>query len=130
MAETDLERNKHNVVAFLTRAVNDKQPEEAAAEYIGPVYIQHNPMAPDGVEAFLGFFRGAAQQYPEMRIEIKRVLADGDLVAVHSRFAFSSEERGNAVVDIFRLDENGKIVEHWDVVQPVPESSANDNGML
>jgi predicted SnoaL-like aldol condensation-catalyzing enzyme len=130
MSETDQERNKRTVVAFFKRAVNEKQPEEAVAEHIGSVYIQHNPMAPDGAEAFVDFVRGAALDFPEMRVDIKRVLADGDLVAVHSHFTFAPEERGNASVDIFRLDQNGKIVEHWDVVQPVPESSANDNGMF
>jgi len=126
----DLERNKRNVVALFTRAVNEKEPEEAAAEHIGPVYIQHNPMAPDGAQAFISFLKGAAQQFPQMRIEIKRVVAEGDLVAVHSHFTFTAGESGNAVVDIFRLDGDGKIVEHWDVVQPVPETSANDNGMF
>jgi len=130
MTETDLERNKRNVVAFFTLAVNDKQPEQAVADYIGATYIQHNPMAPDGAQAFIDFVRGSSEQFPEMRVDVKRVLADGDLVAVHSHFSFSPEERGNASVDIFRLDEDGKIVEHWDVFQPVPETSANDNGMF
>lgn len=125
----DTEANKQAVVAYYTLAFNDKQPEEAVARYVGDRYIQHNPQAPDGPEAFIAFVRGFADQAPGLNIEIKRVIAEGDLVMTHGLITTSPDDRGMAAVDIFRL-EDGKIVEHWDVVQPVPETSANDNTMF
>jgi predicted SnoaL-like aldol condensation-catalyzing enzyme len=125
----DTEAHKQTVVAYYTLAFNDKQPEEAVARYVGDRYIQHNPQAPDGPEAFIAFVRGFAGQFPELNIEIKRVIAEGDLVMTHGLITTSPDDRGTAAADIFRL-ENGKIVEHWDVVQPVPETAANDNTMF
>jgi predicted SnoaL-like aldol condensation-catalyzing enzyme len=125
----DTEANKQAVVAYYTLAFNDKQPEEAVSRYVGDRYIQHNPQAPDGPEAFIAFVRGFAGQSPGLNIEIKRVIAEGDLVMTHGLITTSPEDRGMAAADIFRL-EDGKIVEHWDVVQPVPETSANDNTMF
>jgi predicted SnoaL-like aldol condensation-catalyzing enzyme len=126
---TDLETNKQTVVAYYTLAFNDKQPEEAVARYVGGKYIQHNPQAADGTEAFIGFVRGLAQQFPEASIDIKRVIAEGDMVVTHGLLRTSPDDRGTAVADFFRL-EDGKIVEHWDVLQPVPETAANDNTMF
>ena len=125
----DAETNKQTVVAYYTLAFNDKQPEEAVARYVGDRYIQHNPQAPDGPEAFIAFVRGFAGQFPELSIEIKRVIAEGDLVMTHGLIKTSRDDRGMAAADIFRL-EDGKVVEHWDVVQPVPETAANDNTMF
>ena len=125
----DTEANKQTVVSYYTLAFNDKQPEDAVARYVGDRYIQHNPQAPDGPEAFIAFVRGFAGQFPELSIEIKRVIAEGDLVMTHGLIKTSPDDRGTAAADIFRL-EDGKIVEHWDVVQPVPETSANDNTMF
>jgi predicted SnoaL-like aldol condensation-catalyzing enzyme len=125
----DAETNKQIVVAYYTLAFNDKQPEEAVARYVGDRYIQHNPQAPDGPEAFIAFVRGFAGQFPELSIEIKRVIAEGDLVMTHGLIKTSRDDRGMAAADIFRL-EDGKVVEHWDVVQPVPETAANDNTMF
>jgi len=105
------EANKKAVVEFYDRALNQKD-FEAAAPYFGSRYVQHNPNAPDGIEG-----------------EIKRVLADGDYVILHVHAVRTPGERGSAIVDVFKL-ENGKIVEHWDVVQPIPEKSANGNGMF
>ena len=122
------EANKKTVVEFYDRALNQKD-FEAASRYFGDRYVQHNPNAPDGIEgfkAFLGFLR---EKFPQSRSEIKRVLADGDFVIVHVHAVRTPGERGAAIVDIFRL-ENGKIVEHWDVVQPIPEKAANGNGMF
>lgn len=130
MAERDLERNKRNVVAFFTRALNAKEPESAAAEYLGASYIQHNPGAADGAAAFTALVRELNGQFPELLLDVKRVIAEGDLVAVHSHLTLTPGDRGDAVVDLFRLDRDGRIVEHWDVVQPVPEASANGNGMF
>jgi predicted SnoaL-like aldol condensation-catalyzing enzyme len=125
----DAETNKQTVIAYYNLAFNDKQPEEAVAKYIGDRYIQHNPQAADGPEAFIAFVRGLAQQFPEASLEIKRVIAEDDLVVTHSLLKMTPDDRGMAVADIFRL-EDGKVVEHWDVLQPVPETAANDNTMF
>jgi predicted SnoaL-like aldol condensation-catalyzing enzyme len=125
----DLDRNKQTVIAFITRAFNDKQPADAVAQYVGSEYIQHDPQSPDGAEAFIQFVNGFAGQFPQLRIDIKRVIAEGDLVVAHLLITMAPENRGMAGVDIFRL-QNGKIVEHWDVLQPVPEQAANNNTMF
>jgi predicted SnoaL-like aldol condensation-catalyzing enzyme len=120
---------KETVLAFYTEAFLDGRPEEAAARYVGDRYIQHNPQAGDGVEPFVQFVKAYRDQFPEQTIDFKRVLAEGDLVVTHSHFKTNASDRGTAVMDIFRLD-NGKIVEHWDVLQPVPETAANNNTMF
>jgi predicted SnoaL-like aldol condensation-catalyzing enzyme len=126
---TDLERNKQIVIAFYTRAVNDKQPADAVAKYVGSEYIQHNPDTPDGADAFIQSMTKLFAQFPQIRVEIKRIIAEGDLVVTHDLVKTTPEDRGMAGVDIFRL-RDGKIVEHWDVRQPIPETSANDNTMF
>jgi predicted SnoaL-like aldol condensation-catalyzing enzyme len=125
-----LEHNKANVVAYYTTAFNDKKPEEAVAKYGGPVYIQHNPQAADGFQAFIDFVKGFTTQFPQLHVDIKRVIGECNLVVTHSHITTSPQDRGSAVADIFRLDRRGKIVEHWDVIQAVPETSANDNTMF
>ncbi len=125
----DLERNKQTVLAFYTLAFNDKQPAEAVAKYIGAEYIQHNPQVADGAEAFIQFVTGFAAQFPQLSVDIKRIVAEGDLVVTHTLLKVSPEDRGTAAADFFRL-QDGKIVEHWDVLQPVPETAANDNTMF
>ena len=125
----DTEQNKQTAIAFYERAFNDHQPEDAVEKYLGPRYIQHNPQAPDGGDAFIAFVRAYVGQFPELRVDIKRAIAEGDLVMTHSLLTTSPGDRGTAAADIFRL-EDGKIVEHWDVLQPVPEESANDNTMF
>jgi predicted SnoaL-like aldol condensation-catalyzing enzyme len=125
----DLESNKQTVIAFSSRAFNDKQPADAVAKYVGSEYIQHDPQSPNGAEAFIQFATGFAGQFPQLSIDIKRVIAEGDLVAAHLLINMAPENRGMAGVDIFRL-QDGKIVEHWDVLQPVPEQAANDNTMF
>lgn len=122
----DLEKNKETVVSFYELAFNDKRPEEAVAAYIGAEYIQHNPQAPDGPEAFIGFVRA----FPEAHVDIRRVFADGDNVVTHSLLKFTPDDRGTVAADFFRLDADGKIVEHWDVLQPYPEESANPHPMF
>lgn len=126
---SDIERNKQTVVEFYELAFNAKQPEQAAEKFLGPHYIQHNPQAPDGAEAFIGFVRGFAGQFPELNIEIKRIIAEDDLVVVHGLLKTSAEDPGTVAADFFRL-ENGKIVEHWDVLQPFPQASVNDHPMF
>jgi predicted SnoaL-like aldol condensation-catalyzing enzyme len=120
--------NKKTVLEFYDKALNQKD-FEAAAKHFGPRYIQHNPNASDGIEGFRKFIEFRREKFPNARSEIKRALADGDLVVLHVHAVREPGERGAAIVDIFRL-ESGRIVEHWDVVQPIPEKAANDNTMF
>jgi predicted SnoaL-like aldol condensation-catalyzing enzyme len=126
---SDLESNKQTVRAFYELAFNDKQPEAAVERYLGPYYRQHNPMAGDGPGPFVEFVNAYAGQFPDLHVEIRRVVAEGDHVVTHSLITTGPDDRGTAAVDIFRL-EDGKVVEHWDVLQPVPETAANDNTMF
>ena len=126
---SSIEVNKQTVVSYYTLAFNDKRPEEAVAKYIGSRYIQHNPQAPDGPDAFVQFVKAFTEQFPQLHVEVKRVIGEGDLVMTHSLLTTSPEDRGTAAADIFRL-EDGKVVEHWDVLQPIPETAANDNTMF
>jgi predicted SnoaL-like aldol condensation-catalyzing enzyme len=122
------EQNKKVVVDFYEKGLNQKD-FEAASKHFGPRYTQHNPNAADGPEGFKAFLQFLKEKFPASRSEIKRVFADGDYVIVHVHAVREPGTRGVAVVDIFKL-ENGKIVEHWDVVQPIPEKAANTNGMF
>jgi predicted SnoaL-like aldol condensation-catalyzing enzyme len=124
-----LEANKSILREWHEIALDQRKPEEAAARYLGPYYRQHNPGAADGAESFVAFMKRLAQTYPDFRMETKRIIAEGNYVVLHSHLILKPGDRGLAVVDIFRL-ENGKIVEHWDVVQEVPETSANNNTMF
>ncbi len=122
------EANKKAVVELYDKALNQKD-FAAASKYFGPRYIQHNPTAPDGIAGFEKFLAFLREKFPASHSEIKRVFADGDYVILHVHAVREPGTRGAAIVDIFRL-ENGKIVEHWDVRQEVPEKAANDNGMF
>ncbi|MFI6977324.1 nuclear transport factor 2 family protein [Embleya sp. NPDC050154] len=124
-----LDRNKRIAQDFFDLAFNDKQPMDAAAKYLGARYIQHNPHAPDGADAFVEFVTAFGARFPDLTIDFKRVLAEDDLVVVHSLMRTSREDRGSALVDIVRV-RDGRIVEHWDVIQPIPETAANDNTMF
>ena len=126
---TDLERNKQIVLDFLNLAFNQKKPAEAADRFIGAKYIQHNPQVADGKEAFVEFATWFTSHFPELRLEVKRALAEGDMVATHGLIKTSAADRGTASVDMFRL-ENGKVVEHWDVHQPWPETANNEHPMF
>lgn len=127
-AHADPEANKKVVLDFYEKGLNQKD-FDAAAKHFGPKYIQHNPTAPDGIEGFKAFIAFRKDKFPNAKSEIKRAFAEGDYVILHVHGVREPGERGVAIVDIFRL-ENGKIVEHWDVVQPIPEKAANDNGMF
>lgn len=107
----------------------NKKDFDTAMSYLSDPYIQHNPKAPDGIAAARMGMEMLAKAFPDRRVEFKRVLVDGDLVAVHSHSINAPGDLGQAVVDIFRF-ENGKIVEHWDVHEDVPETAANDNTMF
>src|SRR5215831_1513811 len=126
---TELEKNKQNVTAFYMRAFNDHEPADAVARYVGSQYIQHNSDTPDGTEGFVAATKSLMARFPALRVEIKRVIAEGDMVVAHNLVTTTPESRGMAGIDIFRL-ENGKIVEHWDARQPVPETAANNNTMF
>ena len=122
------EANKKNVVEFYEKALNQKD-FDAASRYLGPRYTQHNPVAADGAEGLKAFIQFLRDKFPNSHSEIKRVFADGDYVIVHVHAIREPGTRGRAIIDIFRL-ENGKIVEHWDVAQDIPEKAANANGMF
>jgi predicted SnoaL-like aldol condensation-catalyzing enzyme len=122
------EANKKVVLDFYDKALNQKD-FDAAAKHFGPRYIQHNPLAADGIEGFRKFIEFRREKFPNAKSEIKRTLADGDMVILHVHSIREPGERGVAIVDIFRL-EGGKIIEHWDVIQPISEKAANDNTMF
>jgi predicted SnoaL-like aldol condensation-catalyzing enzyme len=124
-----LERNIKNAKEFYSLAFNDCKPEEAVNKYIGDVYIQHNPLVGDGKEAFIAYFNKMAKEWPEKKVFFIRSIAEGDYVVLHCRQEWPGDQE-YAGIDIFMLDERGKIVEHWDVLQVVPEKSANNNTMF
>ena len=129
LADTCRLKPKEVATRFMTTFYTEKKVREAFETWVVPEYIQHNPMAPNGRDAAIAFLEPFFAKNPDIHYSIKRIMADGNLVAVHSHGKFSRDDRGIAVVDILRV-ENCKVVEHWDVVQPVPEKSANDNTMF
>ena len=120
---------KQVVTRFMTEFYIDKRVRPAFETWVDPGYIQHNPMAPTGRAAAIAFLAPFFANNPAISYSIKRIIADGNLVAVHSHGKFAAADRGVAVVDILRV-EGCKVVEHWDVVQPVPETAANTNTMF
>ena len=124
----DLEGNKKAVLEFYEAGLN-KKDFDAASKYFGPQYVQHNPGAPDGIEGFKTFVNFLKEKFPQSHSEIKKVFADGDHVILHVHAVREPGTRGRAIIDIFRL-ENGKIVEHWDVAQDIPEKMPHNNGMF
>jgi predicted SnoaL-like aldol condensation-catalyzing enzyme len=123
-----MEQNKKTVAALYDAALNKKDFDEAS-KYLGSRYTQHNPTAKDGPEGLKGFIAFLKEKFPNNRSEIKRIFADGDYVIVHVHAVREPGTRGNAIIDIYKL-EDGKVVEHWDVVQPIPETAQNNNGMF
>lgn len=126
---TEQERaNLRTAVAFYETLLNTKDVD-AARRYVGPHYRQHSPLAADGFEALRAFLMSMFDEHPAMHVEIKRAFADGDYVILHVHARLGPGDRGAAVTDIFRF-EQGKIVEHWDVLQQIPESAPNANSMF
>jgi predicted SnoaL-like aldol condensation-catalyzing enzyme len=123
-----MEANKKAALEFYDLAIN-KKDYEAASKYIGDDYKQHNPLVGDGKEGFKAFLAMLKKDFPEAHSEVKRVFADGNYVIIHVHSTRLPNTRGRAIFDCFRFDK-GKVVEHWDAIQDIPEKSANNNGMF
>ena len=123
----NLNQNKKNVISFYNMAYNGN-PREAVELFVGSEYIQHNPLVGDGKEPFIEYFERMATEYPNKSIEFVRAVAEGNLVALHTHQVWPGNEE-YVTMDFFRFDDLGKIVEHWDSMQQIPDGSANNNTM-
>jgi predicted SnoaL-like aldol condensation-catalyzing enzyme len=129
-AQTVEEKNKELVTAFYELSINQKKPTESAGKYIGLPYTQHNPEVPkNGPEGFIQFIEVMFRKHPDLKVTVHRAVADEDFVALHVHLKRHDRDPGIAVAEFFRV-ENGKIVEHWDEMQPIPEKTASGNSMF
>ncbi len=122
-----LEQNKENAIAFYKMAY-EGNPKKAIEQYVGNEYIQHNPDVADGTEGFVSYFERMQREYPEKSIEFVRCIAEGNLVALHTHQTWPGNDE-YVTMDFFRFNENGKICEHWDSIQQIPNTSNNPNTM-
>ena len=123
----DLEANKQNAINFYRTAYLG-DPAKAVEAYVGADYIQHNPLVGNGTQPFIDYFTQMGQEFPGKSIEFVRAIAEGDLVALHTHQTWPGGDE-YVTMDFFRFDEQGKIVEHWDAIQEIPETSLNGNTM-
>ncbi|MDB5859510.1 MAG: hypothetical protein JWQ76_3199 [Ramlibacter sp.] len=128
-ARNVLDENKRLVVEFYELAINQQRPAEAARKYIQLPYRQHSPEVADGPDGFVHFISEMQKTHPKLKVAISKALADDDLVALHVHLTREANDPGLAIAELFRL-KNGKIIEHWDVVQPVPQKTASGNSMF
>lgn len=125
----NINTNKKIAIEFLELAFNSHQPRLAAHKYCAEFYIQHNPHAVDGIDYFSDLFETFFIKFPQFNVDIKRIIGENDLVFVHLHAKKFPEDLGEAVVEIFRF-ENEKIIEHWDVVQKIEKEGINPRSLF
>lgn len=129
LTQLKMERNKNNVLKFYDLMFNQNKPDEAVKLYVGDVYIQHNPLVKDGKQGFIDYFEKMQKAFPGKHVVFKKVFSEKNYVIFHCLQQWPGD-KDYASIDIFRLNEQGKIVEHWDVLQVIPNDSENKNTMF